>query len=216
MARWATAWEAICSSVRTASNWLTRSAEETISFADRAKEFNRAGVDHRDVHDGVVGGVLHGQAVVTCQDRCEAGGEFLPAGVDVLLTGQVVEPAGFDAMDELLRLTVGGDEVVPAPGDVGVGIDTQDASGDGVAVVVVVEEPAVEFGFGSGAKERFLNGFQLHDKEFTASDSGVETHDDGATPGGGWPFSSQASWNVRVVGCLGAFNRRLVPIWAPC
>ena len=30
MARWATAWLAICSSLSTASNWLTRSAELTI------------------------------------------------------------------------------------------------------------------------------------------------------------------------------------------
>ena len=52
---WATKWLLLCSAVRTASNWLTRSAELTICLADAAEEFDRAGIHHGDVHDGVVG-----------------------------------------------------------------------------------------------------------------------------------------------------------------
>jgi hypothetical protein len=61
-------------------------------------------------------------------------------------------------MDELARLAAGGDEVVPAAGDVGVRIDAEDAPGDGVAVVMIVEEPAVDRGGAKGG----LNSFQLH------------------------------------------------------
>jgi hypothetical protein len=53
-------------------------------------------------------------------------------------------------MDQLAGFAVGGDEVVPAAGDVGVGVEAEDASGDGVAVVVVVKEPAVEGGGAEG------------------------------------------------------------------
>ena len=42
------------------------------------------------------------------------------------------------------------DEVVPAAGDVGVGVEAEDRVGEGVAVVVVVEEPAVNFIFAEG------------------------------------------------------------------
>ena len=61
-------------------------------------------------------------------------------------------------MDELARIAAGGDEVIPAAGDVGVRIEAEDASGDRIAVVMIVEEPAVEL---RGAKGG-LNGFQLH------------------------------------------------------
>ncbi len=56
-------------------------------------------------------------------------------------------------MDELLRLTVGGDEVIPAAGDESLGIKAEDAAGDGVAVVMVVEEPAIESSGGDGGLE---------------------------------------------------------------
>jgi len=63
-------------------------------------------------------------------------------------------------MDEFARFAGGWDQVVPAPGDVGVRVETEDAGGDGVAMMVVVEEPAVELSFAEGG----LDGFQLHGK----------------------------------------------------
>ena len=48
-------------------------------LADAAQEFDGAGVDHGDVHDGVVGRVLHGDAFGSGEHRFEAGGQFLPA-----------------------------------------------------------------------------------------------------------------------------------------
>jgi hypothetical protein len=63
-------------------------------------------------------------------------------------------------MDELARLACGGDEVVPAAGDVRLGIEAQDASGDGVAVMVVVKEPAVEAGFAQMRLESLLSSYR--------------------------------------------------------
>ncbi len=48
-------------------------------FADAAEEFDRAGIDHGNVHDGVVGRVLHGDAFRLGQHGFEARGELLPA-----------------------------------------------------------------------------------------------------------------------------------------
>ncbi len=72
--------------------------------------------------------------------------------------GEGVELAGLDAVDEFFGLAGGGDEVVPAAGDVGVRVEAEDAVGEGVAVVVVVEEPAVEFIFAEGG----LDGGEVH------------------------------------------------------
>ena len=85
-------------------------------------------------------------------------GQFLPAGVEALGAGERVEPALLDAMHELARLAGGGDEVVPAAGDVGLGIEAEDAFADGVAVVMVVEKPAVV----AGVAQRRLNCVQVH------------------------------------------------------
>ena len=127
-------------------------------LAEGAKEFDGSRVDHGDVHDGVARGILHGQAVRAGEHGVERGGQLLPAGVDGLWCREGVEAAGFDAMDELARLTDSRDEVIPAAGDVGVRIEAKDACSDGIAVVMIVKEPAVE---GGGAKSG-LNGFQLH------------------------------------------------------
>ena len=88
--------------------------------------------------------------------------EFLPGGVLRLGAGEGVELAGLDAVDELAGLAVGGDEVEPAAGDEGVLVEAEDAVGDGVAVVVVVEEPAVEVLFA----ERRLNRVEVHPEQY--------------------------------------------------
>ena len=48
-------------------------------FAQPAQKLDRARIDHGDVHDGVVGRVLHGQRARAGQHRFQAGGQFLPA-----------------------------------------------------------------------------------------------------------------------------------------
>jgi hypothetical protein len=60
---------------------------------------------------------------------------------------------------ELARLALGGNEVVPAAGDVGFFVEAQDVGGDGIAVVMIVKEPAVAAGF----EERSLNRLEIHE-----------------------------------------------------
>src|ERR1035437_9277019 len=61
-------------------------------------------------------------------------------------------------MDKLARLTGGGDEVIPAAGDVGLLVEAEDVGGYGVAVMMVVKEPAVVAGLAEGG----LNRFEVH------------------------------------------------------
>jgi hypothetical protein len=126
-------------------------------FFEGAEEFYCARVDERDVHDGVARGVLHGDLCRAGEHGLEFGFELLPGGVFGFGAGEEVEFVGLDAVDEFLRLALGGDEVVPAAGDVAAG-DSQDAVGEVVAVVVVVEEPAVEIIFAEGG----LDGGEVH------------------------------------------------------
>src|ERR1019366_4237293 len=83
---------------------------------------------------------------------------LLPTGVLPFGAGQRIQPALLHAMDELARLTGGGHKVVPAAGDVGFFIEAEDAAGDGIAVVMVVKEPAVV----AGLAQCGLNGFEVH------------------------------------------------------
>ncbi len=53
-------------------------------------------------------------------------------------------------MDEFLWLTGSGDEVEPAARDVHGGVEAEDAVGERVAMVMVVEEPGVEVGVAQG------------------------------------------------------------------
>ena len=71
---------------------------------------------------------------------------------------------------------MGGDEIVPAPGDEDLGVEAEDVAGDGVAVVVVVKEPAVKGGVAKGG----LNGVEIH----TGDDSAAGWVDHGLVAGG--------------------------------
>ena len=68
-------------------------------FAEGAEEFDGAGVDHRDVHDGVAGRVLHGDFFVAGEEGFELGFMLLPGGVDGFGAGEGVEFEGFDPVD---------------------------------------------------------------------------------------------------------------------
>ena len=72
--------------------------------------------------------------------------------------GQRVEAALLDAVHQLARLARGGNEVVPAARDEGFRVEREDVRGDGIAVMVVVEEPAVERGVAEGG----LDWVEIH------------------------------------------------------
>ena len=48
-------------------------------FAEAAEELDRAGIDHGDVHDVVVGRVLHGDGAEPASMASRPAREFLPA-----------------------------------------------------------------------------------------------------------------------------------------
>ena len=103
------------------------------------------------------------------QHRLQARGQLLPARIESLGAGQRVQPPLLDAMHQLARLARGGHKVVPAPRDVRFRVEAQNAPGDGVAMMVVVEEPAVE----AGLAQRRLNRVKVHTRFYAQS--------------GGWP-----------------------------
>ena len=81
--------------------------------------------------------------------------QFLPTGIKRLAAGERVEAGLLDAMDEFARLACGGDEVVPAARDVRFGVQAQDVGGDGVAVMMIVKQPAVYGGLAESGLDRF-------------------------------------------------------------
>src|ERR1700739_5040087 len=69
-------------------------------------------------------------------------------------------------MQQFARLSGGGHEVVPAPRNVRLWIEAKDALADGVAVMMVVEEPAVV----AGLAQCRLNRVEVHRGDFSAWD----------------------------------------------
>ena len=61
-------------------------------------------------------------------------------------------------MHQLARLAGGGDEVVPAARDVRFGVEAENVRGDGVAMMVIVKEPAVK----GGVAESGLDRLKIH------------------------------------------------------
>ena len=84
--------------------------------------------------------------------------QFLPTGIEGFGAGQCVEAALLNAVHELARLAGGGNEVVPAARDVRFWVEREDLRGDGIAMMVIVEEPAVERGFAQSG----LDGVEIH------------------------------------------------------
>jgi hypothetical protein len=114
-----------------------------------ANEFERPGVYPGDVGVAAAGAVLHRHPLAALEQPVHAGFEFLPTEVDGLGPRQVIERRGFDAVDELLRLAVGGDEIEPAASAVLAG-GPGDSGGKGVGAAEIVQKPAVEALFAEG------------------------------------------------------------------
>jgi hypothetical protein len=66
-------------------------------------------------------------------------------------------------MHQLARLALGGDKVVPAPRDVRFFVEPENARADGIAVMMVVEQPAVE----AGVADSCLDRVEVHERNDT-------------------------------------------------
>ncbi len=120
--------------------------------AARAHHLHRAGIDHGNIRNGVARRILHGDFARAADEARKILVQLVQAGVDQLLAGQSIERAGFDAMHQLARSPSAGNEVKPAA-RAHAAVQPQDASGNGIAMMKIVEEPAVQ----AGGSQLFLN-----------------------------------------------------------
>src|SRR5262249_17937251 len=74
-------------------------------------------VHQPDVRDEVVWGILHSHSAVSREHGLQVVPELLPGGVLALAAGQGIQVAGFNAMHQLCRLALLGDQVKPATSD---------------------------------------------------------------------------------------------------
>src|ERR1017187_4596325 len=81
-------------------------------------------------------------------------------------------------MNQLARLAGSGDEVIPAARDVRLLVEAEDMGGYGVAVMMVVEEPAVVAGLAEGG----LNRFEVHSGILRGNGGGFPDQLQGSCP----------------------------------
>ena len=113
--------------------------------AEGADQFNRPGIDARDIGIGVARDVLHRHAVASLEQRLHARLQLLPAEIALRRPRNAIQGVRFDLMHQFARFAVGRHEIEPAPREDGVGGDVEDAAGQDVQAAKVVEQPAVEF-----------------------------------------------------------------------
>src|SRR5580704_9048250 len=122
-----------------------------------ADELDGSSIHKPDVRDVVFRRVLHRNVFATGEEFGQNLVQFFPSGVEKFLAVVRIEGALLDLMYQLARFTFCRNEVKPAPGDHRVIVQAEDVAGDGIAMVMVVKQPAVNFicaQFG-------LNGFNV-------------------------------------------------------
>src|SRR5437764_9121991 len=93
-----------------------------------------------------------------CELRLDLLKQLLPPRIEVLRAGQTVEMSGLDSVDQLDRLSACGDQVEPSPRNHQAIRQSKDAIGDGIAVMMIVKQPAVDIALAQGG----LNGGKVH------------------------------------------------------
>ncbi len=127
-------------------------------FPQPAQQLDGPAIDQRNREDDVVGRILHGDVAVGCEHRLQGVEKFLPSGILALAAGQGIEVAGFDFVDQFYRFTLRGNQIEPAPRDHETCGQAKHSVGDGIAMMVVVEQPRVDVAFA----QRRLDGSQVH------------------------------------------------------
>src|SRR5438046_4861038 len=93
-----------------------------------------------------------------CEHGLDLLKQLLPPRIEVLRAGQTVEMSGLDSVDQLDRLSACGDQVEPSPRNHQAIRQSKDAIGDGIAVMMIVKQPAVDIELAKGG----LNGGKVH------------------------------------------------------
>src|SRR5438128_11354359 len=112
-----------------------------------------------------------------CEHRLDLRNRLLPLSIEVLRAGQAVEMSGLDSVDQLDRLSACGDQVEPSPRNHQASRQSKDAIGDGIAVMMIVKQPAVDIALAQGG----LNSGKVHEQTSILNNCSVlselsETH----------------------------------------
>ena len=101
---------------------------------------------------------MHGDVAMIGENRFHLVEQFLPAGILALASGQGVEVAGFDLVNQFCRLATGRNQVEPTPSDHQIRGQAEHAVSNRIAMMVIVKEPGVDIAFA----ERCLYGGKIH------------------------------------------------------
>ncbi len=122
-------------------------------------QLHRPGIDHADIGNVVLGGVLHGDPFLRPEHLAEPGMQFLPGEVHGLFSREVVELLSFHDRHQLSGLAPCRDEIVPPPAVHLLEVEPQHAVGKVVAVPEIAQQPAVHL----SVAQRLLDPLKVHD-----------------------------------------------------
>ena len=75
---------------------------------------------------------------------------LLPREIETDFTRHIVQGMGFNLMEDLRRVSVGRNQIIPASCHVAVRADFQDARSQGIAAAEVIQQPTVKFRVAEG------------------------------------------------------------------
>ena len=92
------------------------------------------------------------------QHRLQLLEQLLPAGILVFLAGKGIEVSGLNLVHQFDRFAFGRNQIKPAPRHHQAGRHSKHAIGNGIAMVMVAEQPGVNVAFA----QRRLDGSKVH------------------------------------------------------
>src|ERR1700687_3627313 len=132
------------------------------------------------------------------QDALQFVEQLLPPGILMFLAGQGIEVTGLNLVHEFYRLAFRWNQIKPAPRHHQARRQTQHAVSDGIAMMVVVEEPRVNVAFA----QRRLDRSQVH-RETSIVNKRKDLGESGSGRQGKvqkkWPRQAGASLNSVVL-----------------
>ncbi len=88
-------------------------------FSQSANHLERTAIDQRNREHQIIGRVLHGDVAMVRQHRLYLLEQFLPGGILMLAAGKGIQMSGFNFVNQFDGIALGGNQIVPAPGDHG-------------------------------------------------------------------------------------------------
>src|SRR5258706_10847761 len=127
-------------------------------FSQAADQIYCSCVDQRNGKYQIVRRILHRDIAVRRQEPLHAVEQFLPPRVDAFGAGKSVQMTRFNLVNKFGRLAISRDQIEPTARHHEAGGQSENAVCDGIAMVMVVEEPGVDVALTQG----LLDGFEVH------------------------------------------------------